>query len=182
LPPPPSAPSPSVPSPVRAVGSGQVFAGDLEQFCLPDLLQFLRNSQRTGQLVCTTSQGTGSVKLSRGMIVSADSPNALDLRSHFLTNVELAPDQRRVLASLPAECFSDDTIVDELVARDLVMRDDVERARIARIYSAFREMMAWTVGRFAFDPGVPVTTNPTLALSAQSILMHLCQEQDEQNR
>ena len=43
-------------------------------------------------------------------------------------------------------------------------------------------MMSWAVGRFSFDPGVAVATNPALALSAQSILMHIYQEQDEQGR
>jgi hypothetical protein len=58
----------------------------------------------------------------------------------------------------------------------------VERARVARIYSAFREMVGWTSGRFSFDPAVPIVTNPVLALSAQSILMQIYQEQDEQER
>jgi len=41
-------------------------------------------------------------------------------------------------------------------------------------------MVGWTSGRFTFDPTVPIVTNPALALSAQSILMQIYQEQDEQ--
>jgi predicted regulator of Ras-like GTPase activity (Roadblock/LC7/MglB family) len=167
---------------VKSVGSGPVFTGDLEEFCLPDLLEFLRNSHRTGLLVCTTERGVGRVQLSRGMIIGADSPHALDLREHFLTSTQLAPERRRLLAALPLECFGDDMIETVLVSRDLVPRDEVERARIARIYSAFREMMGWTSGRFSFDPAVPIVTNPALALSAQSILMQIYQEQDEQGQ
>jgi len=171
----------SVPShQMKTVGSGPVFTGDLEEFALPDLLEFLRNSHRTGLLMCTTAAGVGTVQLSRGMIIGADSPNALDLREHFLTSPEVAPDRRNALAALPAECFGDDMI--DGVMGDLLPRDEVERARVARIYSAFREMMAWTVGRFSFDPAVPVVSNPALALSAQSILMQIYQEQDEQGR
>src|SRR5262249_17931365 len=146
------------------------------------LLEFLRNSHRTGLLVCTTAAGMGTIQLSRGMIIGADSPHALDLREHLLASAELAPEQRRALAALPAECFGDDVIDGVLVSRDLVPRDEIEQARVARIYSAFREMIGWTVGRFSFDPGVAVVTNPALALSAQSILMHIYQEQDEQGR
>jgi predicted regulator of Ras-like GTPase activity (Roadblock/LC7/MglB family) len=166
----------------KAVGGGPAFAGDLEEFSLPDLLEFLRNSHRTGLLVCSTTTGTGTVQLSRGMIIAAESPHALDLRQHFLTSAEIGPEQRHVLAGLPVECFGDELIEGVLVSRDLVPRDEVERARVARIYSAFREMMAWTTGRFAFDPAVPIVTNPALALSAQSILMQIYQEQDEQER
>jgi hypothetical protein len=188
--PPPPAPKPPPPPPptsngvitaTKSVGSGPAFAGDLEEFALPDLLEFLRNSHRTGLLVCSTSTGTGTVQLSRGLIIAADSPNALDLREHLLTSAEIAPEQRQVLAALPADYFSDDMIEGVLVSRDLVPRHEVERARVARIYSAFREMVGWTSGRFSFDPAVPIVTNPALALSAQSILMQIYQEQDEQD-
>ena len=170
----------SVPTQMKTVGSGPVFTGDLEEFALPDLLEFLRNSHRTGLLMCTTAAGVGTVQLSRGMIIGADSPNALDLREHFLTSPDVAPDRRSALAALPVESFGDDLI--DGVMGDLLPPDEVERARVARIYSAFREMMAWTVGRFSFDPAVPVVSNPALALSAQSILMQIYQEQDEQGR
>jgi hypothetical protein len=178
----PISPAVSLQSQMKAVGSGPVFTGDLEEFCLPDLLEFLRNSHRTGLLKCTTVAGVGTIQLSRGMIIGAESPNALDLRQHFLTSPEVDPDRRRALAALPAECFGDELIEGVLIARDLAARDQVERARTARIYSAFREMVGWTAGRFSFDPGVPIVTNPALALSAQAILMQIYQEQDEQGR
>lgn len=171
-----------VPHQMKSVGSGPVFTGDLEEFGLPDLLELLRNSHRTGLLMCTTQSGVGTIQLSRGMIIGADSPNALDLREHFLTSPEVTPELRRVLAALPPESFGDDLIDGALVSHDLMPRGAVERARVARIYSAFREMIGWTVGRFSFDPAVPVVTNPAFALSAQSILMQIYQEQDEQGR
>jgi hypothetical protein len=171
-----------LPSQVKAIGGGPVFTGDLEEFCLPDLLEFLRNSHRSGLLMCTASAGVGTIQLSRGMIIGAESPNALNLREYFLNSADVPLDRRRALAELPAECFSDDMIDGALVARDLVPPDDMERARVLRIYSAFREMIRWTVGRFSFDPGVAVVTNPGLALSAQTILMHIYQEQDENAR
>jgi hypothetical protein len=166
----------------QSASTGSVFTGDLEEFSLPDLLELLRNRQRTGLLMCTTSGGIGTIQLSRGMIVSAHSPNALDLRHHFLNSPEVTPDRRRALAALPAECFGDDQIEGALVSRELIPRRDIERARVARIYSAFREMMRWTVGRFSFDPGVAMATPPAFALSAQSIFMQIFQEQDEHRR
>jgi hypothetical protein len=157
----------------------QVFAGDLDELALPDLLEFLRNSQRSGLLVCSHATGIGKIQLSHGMIVSADSPRALDVRGHLLARRDLAPAQRDRLAALPPLCFDETRIVDELTARDLASRDDIERARIARIYSAFREMLSWTSGRFSFDPAAPIVTSPALALSARSILMQIYQERDD---
>jgi predicted regulator of Ras-like GTPase activity (Roadblock/LC7/MglB family) len=168
------------PMPGTAAASGpQVFAGDLDELALPDLLEFLRNSQRSGLLVCSHATGIGKIRLSHGMVVSADSPRALGVREHLLARRELAPAQRDRLAALPPLCFDETRIVDELTARDLASRDDIERARIARIYSAFREMLSWTSGRFSFDPAAPIVRSPALALSARSILMQIYQEQDD---
>ena len=178
---PPAPPAPLPPASSSA-STGPVFTGDLEEFSLPDLLEFLRNSHRTGLLMCTTSAGVGTIQLSRGMVIGADSPGALNLREHFLTSPEIDPARRRVLATLPPDWFGDDLVEDVLVSRELAAQDEVEQARIARIYSAFREMICWTSGRFSFDPGVPIAANPPLALSTQSILMNIYQEQDEQGR
>ncbi|HET7505216.1 MAG TPA: hypothetical protein VFK02_29560, partial [Kofleriaceae bacterium] len=41
----------NVASQMKVAGSGPVFSGDLEEFSLPDLLEFLRNSHRTGLLM-----------------------------------------------------------------------------------------------------------------------------------
>src|SRR5205807_1354339 len=79
--------------------------------------------------------GVGTIQLSRGMIIGADSPNALDLREHFLTSPEVDPARRSVLATLPPEAFDDELVEGTLVARELAGRDEIERARIARIYS-----------------------------------------------
>ncbi len=178
----PSQPSASSSTSMRAATPSPVFTGDLEEFNLPDLLEFLRNTHRTGLLECVGEAGTGTVELSRGMIIGADSPNAIDLREHFMISPEIDADRRRQLATLPVDYFSDGAMDTMLVERGVISAGDAEAARTARVYSAFREMMAWTSGRFSFDPGVPISSSPSLQLSAQSVLMHIFQEQDEQNR
>jgi hypothetical protein len=158
---------------------GPVFAGDLDEFGIPDLLEFLRSSQRTGLLTCTSRYGIGTVRLSRGMIVGASSPNALDLREHLLSSPDLAAEQRRAVAALPIEAFREDNVT-SAVSHDLVARVELERAHLARIQSVVREMIGWTSGRFSFDPGAPVMPTPALGVSSQSILLRIYQERDDQ--
>lgn len=141
----------------------------------------MRNNHRSGLLKCTTAAGVGTIELLRGMIVNADSPRALELRVHLLANQELTLDQRRVLAALPRDSFADDVIDYELVLGELVPPHVLDHARVARIFSAFREMITWKAGRFSFDPAVSVIEQP-IALSVHSILMQLYQEQDEQGQ
>jgi len=178
----PTLPSGPIPTPLKSAGSGPVFSGDLEELSVPDVLEFLRSTHRTGVLTCTTIAQVGTVQLARGMIAGAASPNALDLRDYLLTSAQLSPAARLELADLPRECFDVDAIDGALVSRGLVTHDEVARSRVARIYSALREMVTWATGRFSFDPSAPVAASPALVLSVQSVLMQIYQEQDEQGQ
>lgn len=190
-PPPPPAPprSGAITKPRQAVAdpgepkdSAGAFSGDLDELELPDLLEFMRNGQRTGVLTCTSQRRTGWVHLSRGMIVGADAPNAGDLRGHLLVLSEVTEAQRRLIAAMPSECFGDDSADLALVSQSVVSAEVLHAARVAHVYSAFREMLRWTTGRFSFDPTAQIRTTSQLSLSPQSVLLHLYQEQDEKDR
>ncbi len=188
-PPPPPVRSGAITKPRQAVAdpsepkdAAGAFSGDLDELELPDLLEFMRNGQRTGALTCTSQRRTGWVHLSRGMIVGADAPNAGDLRGHLLVLSEVTEAQRRLIAAMPNECFSDDSADLALVSQSVVSAEILHAARVAHVYSAFREMLRWTTGRFSFDPTAPIRATSTLSLSPQSVLLHLYQEQDEKDR
>lgn len=163
---------------MKALATGQVFAGDLDEFSVPDLLELLRNSQRSGLLICTTVAGTGTVQLARGQIVFADSPAALDIREQLLSVTGMPAEQHAALESAPPAWFDHTTSCCELVSRNVVSLDVVERACVARIYSALREMIGWTSGRFSFDPTVAAPASAPRALNTQTVLMRLFQEPD----
>jgi predicted regulator of Ras-like GTPase activity (Roadblock/LC7/MglB family) len=161
---------------MNALATGQVFEGALDEFSMPDLLELLRSSQRSGLLICTSGAATGTVQLSRGMIVCANSPAALDIRVQLLSIPGISPQQRAALTALPATAFDEATVVGELASRGLVSPDTVERACVARINSALREMIGWTEGRFSFDPTEAPGNSVPRALNAQSLLMRIFQE------
>lgn len=175
-------PRQAVADPSEPKDAAGAFSGDLDELELPDLLEFMRNGQRTGALTCTSQRRTGWVHLSRGMIVGADAPNAGDLRGHLLVLSEVTEAQRRLIAAMPNECFGDDAADLALVSQSVVSAEILHAARVAHVYSAFREMLRWTTGRFSFDPTAPIRTTSQLSLSPQSVLLHLYQEQDEKDR
>jgi Domain of unknown function (DUF4388) len=178
------------PRPTHAEGSGQArlassesaFSGGLEEFALPDLLEFMRNGVRTGLLTCISDAGVGTVQLVRGLIVSAESPGARSLRDQLVSSAALPPERRREIDRLPALSFNDAVIDAALVETKLLSAEEVELARVARVYAAFREMISWTTGRFSFEPGVSAERQPGLQLTAQSVLLQIFQEQDERAR
>lgn len=164
-------------------GGEAVFAGQLEEFPLADLLVFMRNGVRTGLLTCITEQGAGSVQLVRGLITGADSPAAGTLRDHLLARPGLTASQRLELTVLPHESFLDDDAIEQaLLPRGLVSVDELAEARETRVFAAFREMVNWTTGRFSFEPSAPPTREPAIEMSAQSVLLQIFREQDEQSR
>lgn len=176
-------PRPAVADPHEHKGDpAGAFSGSLDELELPDLLEFMRNGQRTGVLTCTSQRRTGWVHLSRGMIVGADAPNSGDLRGHLLVLSELTEAQRRLIAAMPNECFEDSSADLALVSQSVVSAEVLHAARVALVHSAFREMLRWTTGRFSFDPTAQIRATSQLSLSPQSVLLHLYQEQDEKDR
>lgn len=178
------------PRPVAADGSTReklnggesVFTGQLEEFPLADLLVFMRNGVRTGLLTCVTEEGTGSIQLCRGLITGASSPRSGGLREHLLAKPDLTATQRFELTVLPPECFLDDVVEQALLPHSLVSLAELAAAREARIYAAFREMLNWKEGRFSFEPSAPPAREPSLELTAQSVILQVFREQDEQGR
>jgi len=79
---PPALPRPAngaaAPSPAQLPRDGGVdatFAGQLSDFALPDLLEFLRAGRRTGLLVCTSASGVGTLRFRGGSLTGATSPH-----------------------------------------------------------------------------------------------------------
>ncbi|MBW2537323.1 MAG: tetratricopeptide repeat protein, partial [Deltaproteobacteria bacterium] len=77
--------SPHQPPPIpadakrKSVEPKAVFTGDLQLFAVPDLLDFLNSSRRTGTLVITSENGIGAVHLKDGDIAGAASPNSTNV-------------------------------------------------------------------------------------------------------
>jgi predicted regulator of Ras-like GTPase activity (Roadblock/LC7/MglB family) len=164
-------------------GGEAVFAGQLEEFPLADLLVFMRNGVRTGLLTCITEHGAGSIQLVRGLITGAESPSAGTLRDHLLARPELTASQRLEITVLPHEYFLDDDAIEQaLLPRSLVSANELAEAREARVFAAFREMLNWTTGRFSFEPSAPPVREAAIEMSAQSVLLQIFREQDEQSR
>ena len=57
--------------------AGAVFAGKLNVFAVPDLMEFLRGARRTGTLLCTSAAGTATLRFRDGRIAGAASPATL---------------------------------------------------------------------------------------------------------
>lgn len=165
-------------------GAGDaVFSGRLSVFTLPDLVEFLRSARRTGQLVCSSPAGMGTMQFRKGFITGAASPgtpSACDLlvRAGKVTAEavrELAPESARP-GLAPCEA---------IVRRGLADAGAVQAALRRQIELVLRELVAWTDGEFAFsqEAGTEAASPAiTVQVDAQELLLNLFKELDEASR
>ena len=76
------------PSSEVATVARSVFSGSLQLLAVPDLLDFLKTSRRTGTLVITSNAGIGAVQLKGGNLTGVASPSAPNL-GDLLVNKEV---------------------------------------------------------------------------------------------
>lgn len=60
-----------------------VLRGGFEQLPLPDLLQYLASSRRTGTLLISSGRRSGTIRMVQGMVASAEYRRSVDLDALF---------------------------------------------------------------------------------------------------
>ena len=159
-----------------------VFAGQLELFCLPDLLEFLRAGQRTGKLRMDSGAGAGVVRMRRGKITAASSPNVGTMGDYLIKHAVLTGEQLRALLQEQRNDPARKTLGLLSIDRRLATAADVRRALIAQVEDAIRELKDWTTGQFAFEPepiGDPNLSEIELELDPQAVLLTIFKQEDE---
>jgi len=189
----PAKPEPTV-SDVRAGGKAPepppaprepVFAGQLELFCLPDLLEFLRAGQRTGKLGLDSAAGAGVVRMRRGRITAASSPNVGTLGDYLVKHAVINGEQLRALLQEQRQDPSRKSLGRLSIDRRLATAADVRRALVAQVQDAVRELKDWTAGQFAFEPEPapePSLSDIELELDPQAVMLTIYAEEDEARR
>jgi tetratricopeptide (TPR) repeat protein len=160
------------------------FTGDLQLLAVPDLLEFLKSSRRTGTLVVTSEAGIGAVNLKGGNITGAASPGSVNL-GDILKRDGLV-DEETLKGAAEAQSDKPEQLLGSiLVARGVVDAGQVRKALTQQVQSAIIEMLHWQSGRFAFEPETPTDDTDgeiEIILDTQGVLLDALREFDEQNR
>jgi len=170
---------------VPTVGREPVFAGQLELFCLPDLLEFLRAGQRTGKLQMDGAAGAGVVRMRRGRITAASSPNVGTLGDYLVRHAVINGEQLRVLLQEQRQDPDRKSLGRLSIDRRLATAADVRRALVAQVQDAIRELKDWTSGHFAFEPETapePSLSDIELELDPQAVMLTIYAAEDEARR
>jgi hypothetical protein len=162
-----------------------VFAGQLELFCLPDLLEFLRAGQRTGKLRLDSATGAGMVRMRRGRITAASSPNVGTLGDYLVRHAVINAEQLRGLLQEQRQAPERKSLGRLSIDHRLATAADVRRALVAQVQDAVRELKDWVAGQFAFEPEPtpePSLSDIELELDPQAVLLTIYAEEDEAQR
>jgi hypothetical protein len=179
--PPAASPRPAAATPPPAPRE-PVFAGQLELFCLPDLLEFLRAGQRTGKLRLDGRVGAGQVRMRRGKITAASSPNIGTMGDYLVKHAVVNGEQLRGLLHEQRNDPTRKSLGRLSIDRHLATAADVRRALVAQVQDAVRELKDWTAGHFAFEPeplADPSLSDIELELDPQAVLLTIFKEEDE---
>lgn len=174
----------------RQVGLGAprptdlAFTGDLAQFGLVDLLEFLRLNRRTGVLQIVSTQGMGELYMAEGRMIGANTSNSQRMGDLLIkVGMLTAP----VLEEIIAEQGEGASM---LLVRAVLDRGQVKAAEMRAILfqqaqDAIGEIMGWEDGYFAFQGDDTLkqafADYPDVELDTSSIIMELLRRMDEEN-
>ncbi|MBK8480660.1 MAG: DUF4388 domain-containing protein [Proteobacteria bacterium] len=163
------------------------FTGTLDALGLPELLDFLRVSRRTGTLVISASQGVGAIHLRAGMITGAVSPGSASLGHRLVQRELIAPRQLATARRLQRRECPNELLGVILVRQGVVEAEAVRAVLEEQALATLVELIGWTSGCFAFDPDPQaLTPRPAvpsdLALDTQGLLLDALRLVDEAAR
>ena len=128
------------------------FVGKLDQFRLPDLLQILATSGKSGKLAMTRRDAEAMIVLRRGKIIYAASDSARETIGSLLLHQGLI-DEEQLTAALDSQRDSPEEVRlgNLLVESGAVGQETLERVIRQQTERTLTELFGWNTGYFRFD-------------------------------
>jgi tetratricopeptide (TPR) repeat protein len=153
------------------------FTGDLGLLPVPDLLEFLRNTRRTGVLVLGHAESTGTICIREGMLGGASSPGFRHVGERLHAIGRVSAEQLALMRpEEPAAAMGWVPVAG--------IDEDVLGAALSRqIELAVGEMVRWSEGMFSFQPHRHCPRlDVNVQLDTQAVLLDAIRRLDEEAR
>jgi hypothetical protein len=172
---------------------GKAFSGRLDNIPLPEVLNFLAVTSKSGRLGLTRRDGQGLILMRRGRIIYAASSSVRTTFGNILVSRGVI-DEKALLEALERQHFSQEEkrLGQVLVEMGRVSPEDVEEAVRYQIGIVLTELCQWTSGFFKFDAveipekgEIEVDAQDFVAtegLSTDRLLLEVATQLDESNR
>jgi Domain of unknown function (DUF4388) len=175
------------------IAEGNAFIGRLENIALPEVLNFLAVTAKSGRLGLTRRDGQGLILMRRGRIIYAASSSVRTTFGNILVSRGVI-DERALLEALERQHFAPEEkrLGQVLLEMGRVSQEDVEEAVRYQIGLVLTELCQWTNGFFKFDAveipekgEIEVDAEDFVAtegLSTDRLLLEVATQLDESNR
>src|SRR5262245_61021742 len=149
---------------------GNAFSGRLDNIALPEVLNFLAVTGKSGRLGLTRREGQGMVLMRRGRIIYAASSSVRTTFGNVLVSRGVI-DESALLEALERQHFAPEEkrLGQVLVEMGRVSPNDVEEAVRYQIGLVLTELCQWTTGFFKFD-AVEIPEKGEIEVDAQDFV------------
>lgn len=162
-------------------GNKAVFAGALQTLSVPDVVDFLGTSRRTGTLIISATYGIGAIHLRKGQISGAASPGCDNIGQVLLRRGDL-DDAQLELATESQKGSPERLLGAIIVEQRLVDLPTMRKALEDQVFSAMGELFLWDEGQFSFTPDLDGQEMPSeieVQLDTQYVLLEVARRVDE---
>ncbi|MCA9538036.1 MAG: tetratricopeptide repeat protein [Myxococcales bacterium] len=157
------------------------FSGNLKQFAVVDLLEFLRLNQRTGVLRLISEGRVGEIHLSGGRLAGATTSQSTRLGDLLVKSNLLTPAGLEKSIRLQQGFGRPVPLARILLDNDIVERDALRPVLEEQVQTAIGHIMQWQDGHFAFesdDSGA--TPGRLILLDTGMVMLEALRLQDEE--
>lgn len=144
--------------------------GSLDAFSLPDILQLLAFTQKTGALVLHRPDAQGVVRVRGGAVSGASADTKRQALGRRLVGAGLVDDEDLAAAVAAVRAAPDMGLGRALVDTGAVSEDTLKRVAGEQAADAVSELLRWTEGTFEFVLDAPDPDGVTLALPVETVL------------
>jgi tetratricopeptide (TPR) repeat protein len=161
---------------LRADDFTSAVAGDLANFQILDVLEFLRSGSKTGALQVSSPRGAALVRLARGRVTSATAPGVPKLGQMLLDEGVLRPEELEA-ALARQENEAQETLGTLLLREAVVDGPQLNDAVLRQVMAALDQVLDWSEGEFSFQ-GAADGLPPPISFSLQEITLKLIKRRD----
>jgi Flp pilus assembly protein TadD len=164
---------------LRGEEFGASIAGELQNFQILDVLEFLRMGGKTGALLVSSRGQAGAVRLVRGRVTSASAPGVKRLGESLVEEGVLRPEE--LAAALSRQQSDREEVLGTLLLREgIVDGPQLNDAVFRQIMGSLDEMLDWSEGSFSFNVGSDELP-PPISFSLQEITLKLVKLRDHRS-
>ncbi len=157
--------------------------GSVENFSLPEILQLVATTRKTGTLAIQNQNAIVMVYFKDGHITYAYGPQQTYHIGQLLKELEvLSAEQLEDAVKIQTESETSARLGEILIAQNYISRSDLEAAVKTQIEELLYSLLSWQTGSFKFyENQLPTEEEITVRLSVENVILEGLRRFDEMN-